>query len=84
MEAVPSMLAKHVTTRISEHQKKDSAVGQHLVECCGTAHNIEWEILDTCRGVEKLMTIQAIYIKKLKPQLNTRDEYRGWELTLKY
>ena len=30
------------------------------------------------------MTIEAIYIKKLKPQINTRDEYRGRELTLKY
>ena len=34
-------------------------------------------ILDACRGVEELMMIEAIYIKKLKPQLNTRDEYRG-------
>ena len=30
------------------------------------------------------MPIEAIYIKKLKPQLNTRDEYWGRELTLKY
>ena len=32
--------SRHVTTRISEHQKKDSPVGQNLVECCGTVHNI--------------------------------------------
>ena len=82
MNAVPSMLAKPADTRISEHLKKDS--GQHLVECCGTTHNVKWEILDACRGVEKLMTIEAIYIKNLKPQLNTRDEYRGRELKLKY
>ena len=75
---------RHVTTRISEHQKKDSPDGQLLVECCGTTHNVKREILDACRGVEKLMTIEAIYIKKLKPQLNARDEYRGRELTLKY
>ena len=43
---------RHVTTRISEHQKKDSSVGQHPVECCGTAHNIECEFLDACRGFE--------------------------------
>ena len=76
--------SRHVTTRFSEHQKQCSSVGQHLVECCGTTHNVKWEILDACRVVEKLMTIEAIYIKKLKPQLNTRDEYRGRELTLKY
>ena len=58
-------------------------MGHHIVECCGTARNIKWEILDTCRGVEKLMTIEAIYIKKLKLHLNTRDGYRGQELTLK-
>ena len=76
--------SRDVTTRISEHQKKDSPVGQHLVECCGTTHNVKWEILDARPGVEKLMTIEAIYIKRVKPQLNTRDEYRGRELTLKY
>ena len=55
--------SRHVTTRISENQKKDSPVEQHLVECCGTAHNIEWEILDTCCVVEKLTTIEATYVK---------------------
>ena len=41
------------------------------------------ESLDACGEVEKLMTIEAICIKTMKSQLNTRDEYRG-ELTLKY
>ena len=72
---------RHVTTKVSEHPKKDCPVGQHLVECFDTTHNVKWEILDACRGVEKVMTIKTIYIKQLKPQLNTRDEYRGRELT---
>ena len=76
--------SRHVITGISDYQKKDSPVGQHLAECCGTTHNVKWEILDACRGFEKLMTIEAIYIKKLKPQSNTRDDYRGRELKLKY
>ena len=84
---------ENVTTRIPEHQKKNFPVGQQLVECCGTAHNFEWEILDTCRrGIEKLMTIEATYIKKLKPQLNKRNEYRGgnchwsfsWKIRVEY
>ena len=56
--------SQHITFRISEHQKKDSPGRQPLVECCGTARIIEWVKVDTCRGVEKLMTIEAIYIKK--------------------
>ena len=49
-------------------------MGQHLVECCGIAHKIESKVLDACRGVEILMTIEVICIKKLKPQIITRDE----------
>ena len=69
MDAVPSMLAKPadmLPIEIRSIKKKGSPLGHHLVECCVTAHNIDWEILDTCRGIEKLITIEAIYIKKLK------------------
>ena len=52
-------------------------MGQHLVEGRGATNDIEWKILDACRTVEKLMIIEAIYISKLKPALNTRHEYRG-------
>ena len=76
--------SRHVTTRITEHQKKDSQVGQHMVECSGAMNDIEWKILDACRTVEKLMIIEAIYISNLKPALNTRDEYRGRQLALNY
>ena len=75
--------SRHVTTGITE-QEKDSQVGQHLIECRGAKNDIEWKILDPCWTVEKLMIIEAIYISMLKPALNTRDEYMGWELTLKY
>ena len=54
----------------------------HLVECCGTAHIFKKGILDACRGVGKLMTLEEIYIKNLKQQLNTRNEYRGREMIL--
>ena len=72
--------SRHDTTRILERQKKD-----YLVEGCGTAeHNIECDILAACCGLDKLMTIGAIYVKILKPQINHRDEYRWGEFTLNY
>ena len=74
--------SRHVSTRLTEHQKKDSQVGQDLVEC-GATNDIEWRIVDGYRTVEKLMIIEAICISKLIPALNTLDEYRGRELTLK-
>ena len=51
---------RHVTTRIQEHQKKNSQVGQHLVEFCGATHDFEWKNLDAWRTVENLFTIEAI------------------------
>ena len=62
MNSVPSSLAKPahlLSTRISEHHITKCPVGNHLVECCGTAHNVEWEIVDACCGVGKLLTIEA-------------------------
>ena len=75
--------SRHVTIRISEHQQKDLQVGQNLAECSGSTNEIEWKILDGCRTVEKLTTIEAIYISKLKMRLNTCVKYRGRELRLK-
>ena len=76
--------SQHVTTKITEHQKKDSQVGQHLVECCSATIKIELKIRDAGRTAEKLMTLEAIYLSKLEPAINLRDEYRGWELTLNF
>ena len=43
---------------------KRRKVGQHHVECSGSTKDIERKILDACRIVEKLITIEAIYITK--------------------
>ena len=55
--------SQHVTTRFLECQIKDSLVGQRLVECWGTLHNPQWDILDANSGVEQLMTIDVINIR---------------------
>ena len=73
-----------MATRISEYQKTDSPVGQHIVECCGALTAFNYKIIDECQESEKLMTIEAIHISRRKPQLNTRDESKSRELTLKH
>ena len=84
MDADVGQTSLYVATRISDHQKMNSQVGQHLVGWFGYTKDIECKILDACRTVENLMTIEAIYVGKLKRELNTHDEYRGRELMLKY
>ena len=75
---------RHVTTRIAEHQKLDSPVGLHVSNCCGAAKAFTWRVIDQSTDTEKLITIEALHIRQRKPKINTRDEYRGRELTLKY
>ena len=62
-------------------QMKESQVGQNLVECSGSINDIEWEVLNACSRLEKLITIEALFSSKLRPGLNTRENYRGPELT---
>ena len=66
--------SRHVTTRIREHQKKESSVRQHLVECCGATYNTDSDFLDVCHGFWKLDNWSNLR-KNLKAQLNTRDKY---------
>ena len=53
---------RHLATRISEHQKTNSPVGQHVVECCGALTAFNYKIIDQCQDSEKLMTIEALQI----------------------
>ena len=42
-------------------------------------HHIE--AIDTTKSIDHLLTIEAI--RDLKPELNTKDEFRNKELTVK-
>ena len=76
---------RHLTTRIEEHKKADSPVGLHLQQCQleGNSADLSWEIINRSNNQTKLLTLEAIHIRKEKPGLKTRDEFRSRELTLK-
>ena len=38
----------------------------------------------TTRGAEFLMTLEALHMNDIGPQINTKDEYRSRTLTLKF
>ena len=66
---------RHITTRIAEHAKADSPMGVHANECNGDKTAFQWTILDQCSNQSKLMTLEVLYIRTLKPAINTSDEY---------
>ena len=76
---------QHSTTRVGEHSKGDSPVGQHLLECSkevgGTA-GLKSEIINETANTQKLLTLEALHICRERPRINTRDEFRSRELTL--
>ena len=65
--------SQRVTTRIAEHRKKENTwfnVAENTWFNV-VVQRVKWnglDILDACCGVEKLMTNEARFIKKLAPQ----------------
>ena len=73
---------RHLTTRYSEHLRVNSPLSEHLKECAVDAELTDARILDKCNVPFKLLTLEALYIAKMRPSLNQQD---GWsrELTIK-
>lgn len=77
---------RHLVTRFKEHSNsKNGAVKSHF-ENCGkrkaVLENIEILCTST-KNLDHLLTLEALYIRELKPSLNTKDEFRNKELLIK-
>ena len=74
---------RHLITRVKEH-KRSGPVGAHMRSCNEllTMENVNI-IAKTNRSANHLMTLEALNIKAIKPNLNTKDEYRSRTLTIK-
>ena len=57
---------------------------KHFDSCEIVPTNDCISILGHSKTDAKLLTLEALFIKKLKPVLNTKDEYRSRTLTLKF
>ena len=79
----PPMSGRHLTTRINKNQKLESPVGKPKSECCGSSKAFQWKIIDHWNDAPKL-TIEELHIRQRRPALNTRDELRVREWTIKF
>ena len=59
---------RHLATRVDERCKGDSPVWQHLLD--GTAA-LKSEIIDQTANTHKLLTLEALYICRERPKINT-------------
>ena len=76
---------RHLKTRSDEHRiRKAQPVAKHNKQCKGTVSLENFEILgSSSRGEVYLMTLEALWIKELKPSINTKDEYKSRELLIR-
>ena len=77
--------SRHMKTRLSEHKNKKKPVGKHFKNCRRKLKDCHVEILaQSTRGEAYLLTLEALWIKELRPAINTRDEYKSRTLTIKW
>ena len=77
--------SRHLATRYAEHRTHSNGpVVQHMKQCKIEVKDLDVEILKSVmKGGFELSVLEALFIREIKPALNTRDEYRDHELTIK-
>ena len=60
---------RHLTTRIEEHRKEDTPVGQHIRQCGSESgkSGFKWKIIDQASSSIKLLTLEELHIRKERP-----------------
>ena len=55
-----------------------------MKKCNGVTSYDDFEILaSSSRGEDYLLTLEALWIRELDPKINTKDEYKQKELTIR-
>ena len=78
---------RHLLTRFREHKNcRLGAVCSHFRDCLSIKPSLaNVKILaSSSRDLEHLLTMEALYIRQFKPELNTKDEYRSRELRIRF
>ena len=76
--------SRHLQSRFREHVKNPGPMRTHLKKCQTELSEEGAQILTTTsRGEVFLMTYEALWIRELKPVINTKDEYWSRALTIK-
>ena len=67
--------ARHLFQRVAEH--KNSAIGKHFLEVHGNKHllnEVHFKILRKCQSKFDCLIFEMLFIKKIKPCLNTQAD----------
>ena len=68
--------ARHLLTRTKKHARASTPVGQHFTGCSASLTHDNVEILGTLSNNRHLLALEAVFIKRRNPSINTREEFR--------
>lgn len=75
---------RHLLVRVREHKRSGTPVESHFCACNTDVTMDDVNIIATSnKSVYKLMTLEALFIRSIKPSINTKDEYKSRTLTIK-
>ena len=75
--------SRHLQQRFKEHIGSQGLLRKHF-ETCDVSPSFDMiEILGK-QKFEKLLILEALFIAEIKPSLNTKDEFKGRALRLKF
>ena len=75
---------RHITIRLSEHSSRKGPVKDHFIKCEKDIDNDCVKILDsTTKSDSYLLTLEALWIRDIKPLINSKDEFKNRELIIK-
>ena len=72
-----------VKQRFAEHMGSSSFIRKHFENCNVIPSDDYIKILGKAKG-DRLLSLEAIFINRIKPNLNTKDEYKSRELKLRF
>ena len=76
--------SRHILTRFKEHRLRPQAVRNHIRECGVDISMEDVQFLKaSTRGEQHLLTLEALFIEETKPSINTKDEFKQRQLTIK-
>ena len=76
--------ARHLQTRFREHQNNAGPIKSHGLKCSKTFSEDDVTILDsTSKSEQYLLTLEAIHIRSIKPEINTKEEFKSRTLIIK-
>jgi len=76
--------SRHLQQRFREHIGSKGILRKHFEECDIDPSENLVKIIGKSKFSEKLLTLEALFIEEIKPELNTKDEYRSRTLKLKF